>query len=77
MRFSDSVRERTTDAVGMPCDNDNLTNQPLTREERSIYAQVSRRGFMGATAAATLSALAGREPRLVRGAATQSRPPTR
>ena len=39
----------------------------LTREERSIYAQVSRRGFMGATAAATLSALVGREPRLVAG----------
>ena len=39
----------------------------LTREERSIYAQVSRRGFMGATAAATLAALAGREPRLVAG----------
>ena len=39
----------------------------LTREERSIYAQVSRRGFMGATAAATLAALVGREPRLVAG----------
>jgi Protein of unknown function (DUF1501) len=34
----------------------------LTAEERAIYARVSRRGFMGATAAATLAALAGREP---------------
>src|SRR5712664_2788910 len=38
----------------------------MTNEERWIYSQVSRRGFMGATAAATLSALVGREPRLVR-----------
>ena len=36
----------------------------LTAEERRIYARVSRRGFMGATAAATLAALAGREARL-------------
>ena len=35
----------------------------LTAEERRIYATVSRRGFMGATAGATLAALAGREPR--------------
>ena len=41
----------------------------LTREERSIYAQVSRRGFMGATAAATLAALVGREPRARRAGA--------
>ncbi len=34
----------------------------LTAEERLIYSKVSRRGFMGATAAATLSALVGREP---------------
>ena len=39
----------------------------LTAEERRIYSQVSRRGFMGATAAATLAALAGREPLLARG----------
>jgi hypothetical protein len=38
----------------------------LTSEERQIYAQVSRRGFMGATAAATLGALVGREPILAR-----------
>ena len=38
----------------------------MTAEERAIYAKVSRRGFMGATAAATLAALAGREPLLAR-----------
>ena len=38
----------------------------LTAEEHRIYTRVSRRGFMGATAAATLGALAGREPRLLR-----------
>jgi hypothetical protein len=37
----------------------------LTREERRIYARLSRRDFMGATAAATLAALAGREPQLL------------
>jgi Protein of unknown function (DUF1501) len=40
----------------------------LTAEERGIYARVSRRGFMEATAAGTLAALAGREPVLVHGA---------
>jgi uncharacterized protein (DUF1501 family) len=40
----------------------------LTAEERRIYARVSRRGFMGVTAAATLGALAGREPQLLRAA---------
>ena len=39
----------------------------MTREERRIYrALTTRRGFLGATAAATLGALAGREPHLVR-----------
>ena len=38
----------------------------LNAEERRIYARVTRRGFMGATAAATLAALAGRAPALVR-----------
>ena len=38
----------------------------LTREERRIYSRLSRRGFMGATAAATLGAVVGREPQLVR-----------
>jgi hypothetical protein len=36
----------------------------MTKEERLIYSRVSRRGFMGATTAATLAALAGREPQL-------------
>jgi len=39
----------------------------MTREERGIYrALTTRRGFLGATAAATLGALAGREPQLLR-----------
>ena len=38
----------------------------MTREEDLIYQRVSRRGFMGATAAGTLSALIGRAPALVR-----------
>ena len=45
----------------------------LTAEERRIYARVSRRGFMGATAGATLAALAGRTPALVTAAQTASR----
>jgi uncharacterized protein (DUF1501 family) len=36
----------------------------MTRDDRHVYGRVSRRGFMGATAAATLSALVGREPLL-------------
>jgi hypothetical protein len=38
----------------------------LTPEERRIHARLTRRGFMGATAAATLAALTGRAPDLVR-----------
>ena len=38
----------------------------MTKEEQFIYRRVSRRGFMGATAAGTLSALVGRAPTLVR-----------
>ena len=34
----------------------------MNREERQIYSRLSRRGFMGATAGATLAALAGGEP---------------
>ena len=34
----------------------------LPPDQRAIYRSVSRRGFMGATAAATLAALAGRAP---------------
>ena len=45
------------------------------REEQLIYARLSRRGFMGATAAATLAALAGREPPLVAPGCPQRRPP--
>jgi hypothetical protein len=45
----------------------------MNKEERAIYRSVSRRGFMGATAAATLSALAGREPLFAQGV-TQPRP---
>src|SRR5687767_7210402 len=40
----------------------------FTSEERAIYKSLSRRGFMGATAAATLGALVGREPQLLRAA---------
>src|SRR5689334_11250402 len=37
-------------------------------DERYICSQVSRRGFMGASAGAVLSALVGGEPQLARGA---------
>jgi Protein of unknown function (DUF1501) len=40
----------------------------MTNEERFIYSRVSRRGFMGATAAGTLAALTGRAPALLRAA---------
>ncbi|MES1257453.1 MAG: DUF1501 domain-containing protein, partial [Acidobacteriota bacterium] len=40
----------------------------LNTEENSIYSRVSRRGFMGTTAAATLAALTGTEPQLLRAA---------
>ncbi|HEX4567053.1 MAG TPA: hypothetical protein VH138_10510 [Vicinamibacterales bacterium] len=36
-------------------------------EDAHIYARLSRRGFLGCTAAATLAALAGREPLLAFG----------
>jgi hypothetical protein len=38
----------------------------MAREETLVYEKLSRRGFMGATAAASLSALIGREPMLMR-----------
>ena len=38
----------------------------MTNDERHIYSRLSRRGFVGATAAATLGALVGREPQLLR-----------
>src|SRR5260370_38612541 len=34
----------------------------LTRDEREIYSRLTRRGFMGVTAGATLASLLGREP---------------
>ena len=46
------------------------------RRTIAFYARVSRRGFMGATAGATLSALVGREPSLVRRQAPRQTPPT-
>jgi uncharacterized protein (DUF1501 family) len=41
----------------------------MSPEEKRISSQVSRRGFMGATAGAALAALAGREPLVVGAAA--------
>ena len=41
----------------------------MNSEERLIQSKISRRGFMGVTAAGALAALAGREPELVRAAA--------
>jgi hypothetical protein len=38
----------------------------MNREEKLIYARMSRRGFMGTTAGATLAALSGTEPQLLR-----------
>ena len=40
----------------------------MNEEEKSIYSRLSRRGFLGATAGATLAALAGGEPQLLRAA---------
>src|ERR1700738_4731945 len=34
----------------------------LTRDEREIYSRLTRRGFLGVTAAATLASLVGHEP---------------
>ncbi len=41
----------------------------MTREEKYISSRINRRGFMGTTAAASLAALIGGEPELVRAAA--------
>src|SRR4029453_2821242 len=38
----------------------------MTPNKTHIYRRLTRRGFMGATAAGTLSALVGREPALMR-----------
>jgi uncharacterized protein (DUF1501 family) len=43
----------------------------LHPEEKLIHSRVSRRTFMGATAGATLAALAGREPQLVEAQASR------
>src|SRR3984893_7224829 len=52
-----------------------MRSRPNMTEERAIYSRVSRRGFMGATAAATLAALAGREPALALGTQPAAGPP--
>ena len=54
----------TADAQPLKAARINMAHETLTAEEQRIYARVSRRGFMGATAGATLAALAGREPQL-------------
>src|SRR3954454_17437337 len=46
----------------------------MVREEARIHAALTRRGFMGATAGGTLSALVGREPILLR--RQPKKPPT-
>src|ERR1051325_3584173 len=40
----------------------------MNAEERLIVSKMNRRGFIGATAAGTLAALAGREPQIVHAA---------
>src|SRR5690349_16739409 len=40
----------------------------LSKDEQRIYQRLSRRGFIGVTAAGTLGALVGREPQMVRAA---------
>src|SRR3954452_6145478 len=47
----------------------------MNPEEQFISARMSRRGFMGATAGATLAALAGREPHILRAAQKDAAPP--
>jgi uncharacterized protein DUF1501 len=47
----------------------------MNPEEQFISARMSRRGFMGATAGATLAALAGREPHILRAAQKDAPPP--
>ena len=42
----------------------------MTKEEKYISSRISRRGFMGTTAAGSLAALIGGEPQLVRAATT-------
>ena len=52
---------------------DELTR--LSREERDVIRrELTRRGFVGATAAATLAALVGRQPRLLQAAGQAAHP---
>jgi hypothetical protein len=46
-------------------------DEQLTSDERAIYRRLTRRGFMGATAGATLASLVGREPVPLHAALTQ------
>ena len=69
----------------MSADNDNLEQyrvarqdelRRLSRDERHVYSRVSRRRFIGATAAATLASLVGYEPKRL-DAAGQAKPGAR
>jgi hypothetical protein len=52
-----------------------LPDASLTRDERALFDRLtSRRGFLGATAAGTLAALAGREPVLAQSAGAAPKP---
>jgi len=46
----------------------------MTREETYVSSRIGRRGFMGATASASLAALIGGEPELVRAASASAAP---
>src|SRR5260221_1951186 len=46
----------------------------LTREERAIYSKVSRRAFVGVTAAATLASLVGYKPAQLRASGPEKPP---
>jgi uncharacterized protein (DUF1501 family) len=49
----------------------------MTRDERHIHSRLTRRGFIGATAAATLASLVGREPERLEAASRQDAPKLR
>ena len=49
-----------------------MTTQLMTTEEKLVSSRVSRRGFMGTTASATLAALIGREPELLHAAGSEA-----
>jgi uncharacterized protein (DUF1501 family) len=46
----------------------------MNREEKQIWLRLSRRGFLGATAGATLAALAGSQPQVARAAGAPIKP---